>query len=701
MIRASYQPKQGGVKIVDREMRQKVTMGHVQRQAYLYVRQSTLRQVIENTESTHRQYALKERALALGWPPERIVVIDEDLGQSGASTVGREGFQRLVADVSMGLVGIVLGLEVSRLARCSSDWYRLLEICALTDTLILDEDGLYDPNSFNDRLLLGLKGTMSEAELHFLKMRMRGGVLSKARRGELKGPLPVGLVYGPDDQVNFDPDQQVQEILCLFFATFRRTGAATATVKAFRKQGILFPRRLRTGPHKGELAWSPLTESRALQILKNPRYAGAFFFGRRQYRKGTDGRYATKKLPREEWLSLMLDSHPGYISWEEFEENQRRLRDNARAVGADRRSPPREGPALLQGLVICGRCALRMMVQYRTYHGKIVPDYVCSRRHIEHAEPVCQHIPGRTVDEAIGQLLVESVTPLALDAVLAVDDELQQRADEVERLLQQGVQRARYEADLAQRRYLQVDPDNRLVANTLEAEWNNRLRDLEEAKRHFEEKMKTKAAALTEEKRQQIRDLVADFSRLWKDPRTPDRERKRIARLLIEDVTLMKGETYTVHVRFRGGALRTLQLPLLPSAPDAYRTPRQVVEEIDRLLDHHTEKETAVLLNERGFRSGTGHPFDGRLVYSIRWTHKLKDRYTRLREAGFLTKEEIAERLGIRPNTVMKWRQQGLLQGIPWGQKTQKGRYLFQMPADDLPLRAKHKRSWLTRNSSM
>ncbi|MCL6448895.1 MAG: recombinase family protein [Armatimonadetes bacterium] len=670
---------------------QKVTARHLQRRAYLYVRQSTLRQVIENTESAHRQYALRERAVALGWPPERVVVIDEDLGQSGASAAGREGFQRLVADVSLGLVGIILGLEVSRLARCSSDWYRLLEICALTDTLILDEEGLYDPNSFNDRLLLGLKGTMSEAELHFLKMRMRGGVLSKARRGELKGPLPVGLVYGPDNQVHLDPDQQVQETLQLFFATFRRTGAATATVKAFGDQGLLFPRRLITGPHKGELAWSRLTHCRALQTLKNPRYAGAFFYGRRQRRKGI--------LPREEWISLLPEAHAGYISWDEFEENQRRLRDNARAVRAERRSPPREGPALLQGLVICGRCGLRMSVQYRTYRKKMVPDYVCSRRHAEYAEPCCQRIPGRTIDEAVGQLLVESVTPLALDAVLAVDDELQQRADEVKRLLQHRVQRAQYEADLAQRRYLQVDPDNRLVANTLEAEWNNRLRDLEEAKRHFEEEMKTNAVVLTAEKRQQIRDLAVDFPRLWQDPRTPDRERKRMARLLIEDVTLIKEEMYTVHVRFRGGALRTIRLPLLPNAPDAHRTPRQVIEEIDRLLDHHSEEEIAVLLNERGFRSGTGQLFDKHKVIIIRWTHKLKDRYTRLREAGFLTKEEIAERLGIRPDTVLKWRKQGLLQGIPYAQKG--GReWLFPVPADDLPARAKHKRSWLERNSS-
>jgi DNA invertase Pin-like site-specific DNA recombinase len=405
-----------GVMKMDRDQHQKVTTRHLKRDAYLYVRQSTLRQVFENTESTRRQYALRERALALGWATEQVVTIDEDLGQSGASAEKREGFQRLVADVGMGKVGIVLGLEVSRLARCSSDWRRLLEISALTDTLILDEDGVYDPNSFNDRLLLGLKGTMSEAELHFLKMRMRGGLLNKARRGELKTPLPIGFVYGTGDHVILDPDQQVQGSLSLFFETFRRTGAATATVKFFREQEILFPHRIRTGPRKGKVSFAPLVHMKAVEILHNPRYAGAFFFGReRRHGKGPDGRFLCEKLPREEWIALVKDAHPGYITWDEFEENERRLRDNTRRMSGDeRRSPPREGPALLQGLAICGRCGLRMSVRYKKWRNKIVPLYACQRDGIQHALPgFCQVIPGRTIDEAIGQLLVESVTPMA------------------------------------------------------------------------------------------------------------------------------------------------------------------------------------------------------------------------------------------------------------------------------------------------
>ena len=279
-------------------MVEKITASHLKRDAYLYIRQSTLRQVLENTESTRRQYELQHRAVALGWPAERVVVIDSDLGQSGASAADRKGFQKLVTEVSLGRAGLVMGLEVSRLARNCSDWHRLLEICALGDTLILDEDGLYNPADFNDRLLLGLKGTMSEAELHVLKARLRGGILNKARRGELRTPLPVGLVYNSKDQVELDPDQQVQKSLRLFFETFRRTGSATTTVKAFREQGLLFPRRLCRGLRKGELLWGRLDHWRALQLLHNPRYGGTFFFGRTRQRKRADGSVFCRKLPQ-------------------------------------------------------------------------------------------------------------------------------------------------------------------------------------------------------------------------------------------------------------------------------------------------------------------------------------------------------------------------------------------------------------------
>src|SRR5262249_25143655 len=390
------------VSAVNIEQHQKVTAGHLKREAYLYVRQSTLRQVFENTESTKRQYALKERAVALGWPLDRVVVIGTDLGQSGAAP-DREGFQKLVAAVGMGQVGIVLGLEVSRLARNSAEWHRLLEICALTDTLILDEDGLYDPGHFNDRLLLGLKGTFSEAELHVLRARLRGGILNKASRGELRNPLPVGLVYDPQGRVGLDPDRQVRQALEAFFATFERTGTACATVKYFREHGLLFPRRLRRGARRGELVWGPLVESRALQILHNPRYAGAFFHGRTRTCKSKNGHDSCRRLPPEEWQTLLPGAHRGYITWEPHQRSQPRLRESAQAHGADRRqSPAGEGPALLQGLVVCGRGGQRMTVRYHTRQAGLAPTYVCQREGIEHAERICQNIPGTGIDAAIG-----------------------------------------------------------------------------------------------------------------------------------------------------------------------------------------------------------------------------------------------------------------------------------------------------------
>ncbi len=366
---------------------QKVNAGRLKRNAYLYVRQSTIRQVFENT-STKRQYALRQQAVALGWQTEQIIVIDSDLGQSGASAVDREGFQQLVAEVGLGKAGIVLGLEVSRLARNTTDWHRLLEICALTDTLILDEDGVYDPAHFNDRLLLGLKGTMSEAELHIIKARLQGGILNKARRGELQCSLPVGFVYNALNQPVIDPDKQVQESIRFFFETFQRAGSAVATLKAFRKQGLLFPRRLKKGPRKGDLLWAELTHSRTLQVLHNPRYAGAFVYGRTRIRKQANGRDTFLKCAKEQWI-LIPGMHAGYISWEQYEEHQRRLRENAQAHGHDRReSPPREGAALLQGLVLCGICGHRMSVRYHNRGTRPVPDYVCQKDGIEHGNRV-------------------------------------------------------------------------------------------------------------------------------------------------------------------------------------------------------------------------------------------------------------------------------------------------------------------------
>ncbi len=670
------------------ELHQKITADHLRRRAYLYVRQSTLRQVFENTESTKRQYALRERAVALGWPLDHVVVIDSDQGQSGADS-DRAGFQRLVAAVGIGEVGVVLGLEVSRLARSSTDWHRLLEICALTDTLICDEDGLYDPAHFNDRLLLGLKGTMSEAELHVLHARLIGGQRAKAARGELEMRLPVGLVADASGKVVLDPDQQVQAAVRAFFATFARTGSATATVKSFRAQGLLFPRRLPDGARQGELLWRALRHSAALRALKNPRYAGAFVFGRTRTRRGAGGHQTAVRLPRDQWHTLIRDAHAAYISWDQYEANLARLHQNAQANGADRRGgPPREGPALLQGLVICGRCGERMTVRYQSRHGELVPVYVFQKAGIERAEPICQHIVGADLDRAIGDLLVETVSPMALGVALGIEAELSSRAEEADRIRRQQVERARYEADLAQRRYLRVDPDNRLVAGSLEAEWNSRLRALAAAQEEYERRRDADPLALDESRRAEILALATDFPRLWRDVRTPQRERKRMARLLVEDVTLLKADDLLAHVRFRGGATHTVRLPLPLCSWQLRQTDPAVIAEIDRLLDDHTEAEIAAVLNARGLRPGIAERFTPRIVWMLRHDHGFEDRFSRLRRRGLLTLGEMATRLGVTPHTVKVWRRAGLLRSEAYNDKDER---LYEPPGADAPIKNKHK----------
>jgi DNA invertase Pin-like site-specific DNA recombinase len=676
---------------------QKVNSGHLKRDAYLYIRQSTIRQVFENTESTKRQYALRQHAMALGWRTEQIIVIDSDLGQSGATARDREGFQRLVADVGMGKAGIVLGLEVSRLARNSTDWHRLLEICALTDTLILDEDGVYDPAHFNDRLLLGLKGTMSEAELHVIKARLQGGILNKARRGELQSSLPIGFIYNAVGAPVLDPDKQVHESIRFFFDTFQRVGSATATIKAFRQQGLRFPRRLKEGLHKGDLLWAELTHSRALQVLHNPRYAGAFVYGRTRTRKKADGRETFLKCPREQWI-LVPGVHAGYISWEQYEQNQRRLRENAQACGHDRRnSPPREGPALLQGLVLCGVCGHRMTVRYHNRGTRPVPDYVCKRYGIEHGTASCQTIKGEQIDRTISDLLLQTLTPAALDIALGVQQEIQSRIDEVDRLRRKQVERARYEADLAQRRYMHVNPANRLVADTLEAEWNEKLRALNEEQEEYERLRQADHLSIDSAQRARIATLIGDFPRLWQDPQTPDREKKRMIRLLLEDVTLVKRDEIVVNVRFKGGATKSFTLPLPLSAPLLRKTDAAIVAEIDRLLDHHTEMEIATILNQNGFLSGTGQPFNPMIVTNIRRNYHLPHRFTRLRNRGMLTIEEMAARFDIALGVVKTWRDKGLLRAHRYNDKDQ---CLYEVPADDLPGKFKKKQPYLFAKAS-
>ncbi|CDX24936.1 conserved hypothetical protein [Mesorhizobium plurifarium] len=640
----------------------KVTADHLRRDAYLYIRQSTLRQVAENGESTQRQYGLRDRAIAAGWPVERVHVIDCDLGKSGSSAVARDGFQELVSEVALAKAGVVMGLEVSRLARNSADWHRLLELCALTSTLILDEDGVYDPASFNDRLLLGLKGTMSEAELHFLKARMRGGQLNKASRGDLKIGPPVGLVYLPDGTLALDPDAEVQAALRMVFTTFERLGSATRTVKFFLDEGILFPRRLRKGPHKGELMWAPPRHARILQVLHNPRYAGAFVYGRTRGRPRPGGGVSQIKVDMADWRFVMPDLHPGYIDWERFKANQERLAANAQAYGMQRRAGPvREGSALLQGRVLCGLCGGRMGVHYSQEHGQPVPTYICQETATRRGGKVCQSVPGKVVDPAVGALLVELMTPMTLEVTLAVQRELEARAAEMDTLRRQHIERTRHDAELARRRYMKVDPDNRLVADTLEAEWNEKLRLHTDVVEDYERRAPEEAAALDAETQQRVRDLAEQFPRIWSDPRIDVRERKRILRLLVADVTLVKAETITANVRLSGGATRTLTLERpLPIAQIRKFKP-ELVAKIDRLLDRHCDREIADILNEGGLRTGEGKPFNLKKIAFIRGAYNLPSRRQRLRDCGLLTTQEVAEHFAIAETTVHQWGRQGLI----------------------------------------
>lgn len=615
-------------------------------------------------------------------------MIDVDQGLSGATAADREGFQRLVADVSLKKAGIVLGLECSRLARNNSDWHRLLELCSLTDTLICDEDGLYDPSTINDRLLLGLKGAMSEAELHILRSRLRGGTLSKARRGELRTSLPAGLVYDPLGKVALDPDTAVQGAIRHLFECFERTGSARAVVKEFTARKLSFPQRIRTGARKGETVWAPLHHDRVLMVLHNPRYAGAFSFGRRQSQY-LAGKISVRQLPRDQWTALIPDAHPGYISFAQFEANQALLLANAQARGSERRAgPPREGPALLQGLVICARCGQRMTVRYHHRGGQTVPEYLCQNEAINTATSSrCQTIPGAGLDRAVAALLLDTLTPVALEVALSVAAELDQRAEETDKLRQTHVERARHEAELARRRYLSVDPDNRLVANTLEADWNEKLRALAQAQDDYEHAHQNGNGRLSDEQRAKVMALASDFPRLWNDPATPQRERKRMVRLLIEDVTLTRDQHITAHARLKGGQTHTLTVPLPPPVWQARQTNPDTFKLIDQLLDDHTDAQTAEQLNQAGRRTGTGQPFTALSIIRLRQDHNLASHRQRLRARGLLTVAETAQRLGVSTSTIKNWHAAGLLTGH---KASERNELLYEPPDEHDPRLRKH-----------
>jgi DNA invertase Pin-like site-specific DNA recombinase len=665
----------------------KIQAHHLSRKALVYVRQSTLHQVFAHRESTARQYGLTLTARDPGWPDHLVEVIDDDLGQSGGSAQYRHGFQRLVADVAPGQVGIVMGLEISRLARNNADFQQLLQICGLNQTLIYDADAVYDLTHLNDRLVLGLKGTMSEAELFTMRARLQGGLLNKASRGELATKLPVGFVYAPTGKVILDPDQQLQETMHLFFQTFRKVGSSIGVVKYFNQHGITFPTRPIKGPHRGELHWSALSSGLSLRILHNPRYAGAFSYGRTCVSSSPNGGRAYTKRPREAWHALVQDAHPGYISWEEFEANQEKLLRN---LNRYRPGPVREGIALLQGIVLCGRCGKNMgTFSKRRANGRIDPMYMCNRATLDYGHPKCTFIPGTEVDRMISSVLLDQVTPMAMEAAITVQHEIVKRAKETDKLLRRQVERTEYEADLARRHLMAVEPENRLVARTFEDAWNEKLEQLEQAKAEYEQRRAKSQYVLDAQKQAEIRRIATDFPSLWAHPATSMRDKKRMVRLLIEDVTLTRHQyQLDLFIRFKAGALiqRTVRLSRSGNIPTVIDP--AIISRIDTLSEDYTAGEIAAKLNQAGVPHPNRGDFDTNAVVYLLKRFKLPSRYQRLRLKGYMTQEEIAQTLGVTVQTVKRWRKKGWMHAHYYNDLKE---YLYEPSCEGLPPRYQDK----------
>jgi len=597
---------------------------HLERQAFIYVRQSTLFQVREHTASTARQYDLAQRARDLGWPREHITIIDQDQGHSGASTAGRDGFQSLLVEVGLGRAGAVLSLEVSRLARSSSDWYRLLEICALTDTLVIDEEGVYDPGQYNDRLLLGFKGTMSEAELHWLRSRLLGGKLEKAQHGALRFRPPAGFVVDPAGQVVFDPDEEVQQAVRLLFTLFAQGGSALAVVKHFTVHHLRFPTR-GWGKRQGtELRWEPLTHTRVLEVLHNPAYAGTYVYGRTQTRtrllpgEAPRVKGRTRRVPRQDWPMVLHDHHPAYITWEQFLRHQQQLDDNRTFRPEERPGAVREGAALLQGLVLCGQCGRRMRVRYLE-DGR-TPSYDCNALHVRQAGRTCQSLRGDGVDAAVARVFLDAMQPAQLAISLATLEQVEAQARQIERQWHLRLERAQYEADLARRRFLAVDPEYRLVARTLERDWNEKLAALAALEREYATMPPLTARLVSPEERQRILALAQDVPAVWAAATTSHPERKQLLRCLMKDVTLTKrATTITVAIRWQTEACTLVEIPRPARSCDRRRTPLAVVARIRILAPHHTDSQIATVLNQEGLTPGLGGAFTASKVAWIRY----------------------------------------------------------------------------------
>lgn len=639
----------------------KVQDHHRDRPAYIYIRQSTMGQVRHHQESTERQYALRDKALEMEWSPQKIRILDGDLGVSGAQTTDREDFKTLVTDVSMGMVGAIFALEASRLARSNLDWHRLIEISALTNTLVVDEDGCYDPADFNDALLLGLKGTIAQAELHFIRARLQGGKLNKAKKGELRFPLPVGLCYDDEGKTIFDPDQEVQGAVHLVFDTFQKTGSAYGVVQHFAQKGLQFPKRAYGGAWDGKLIWGRLTHSRVLGILKNPSYAGVYSFGRYRSSKEIcpDGevRTRTKPVPMNSWLVRIQDHHEGYITWQELEKNQELLEKN-RTNGEEMvlSGPAREGLALLQGLLLCSRCGRRLSVRYMG-NGGIYPTYDCNALRREGLSTTsCMSIRCDLLDAEICRRVLEVLEPAQLEVATEAIEQLEQRDKALSRQWQMRIERAEYEAQLAERRYEEVDPSNRLVASTLEKRWNDALVRLEELRGEFAEFQRKEALTITPEQRAKVLALAEDFPYLWNAPTTKAKEKKRILRLLLKDITverIAERKIVILHVRWQGGACEDIQVSLPANIADRLRYPEEVVQRVQELARELPDNQIAETLNEEERISAKGKPFNVSIVRWIRHKHQIPS--PELKRPEELTVRQVANEFGVGRGVVYYW----------------------------------------------
>jgi len=661
-----------GLTALDDLRAEKVHPWHRERLAVVYVRQSTPQQVLDHQESTRLQYGLVGRAQALGWAADRVLVIDDDLGKSGVSAVGRAGFQRLVSEVSLDHVGMIFGVEMSRLARSNKDWHQLLELCALFHTLIADLDGIYDPALYNDRLLLGLKGTMSEAELHILKQRMYQGRLSKAQRGELQFALPVGYVWSPAGEIQFDPDEQVQQVVRFIFRKFEELGTLGGLVRYLAHHQIQLGVRVREGPGKGELVWRRPNRATLQTMLKHPLYAGFYVYGRRQ----EDPRRKQPERPRtgrvvmttDEWLVLLPNRCPAYISPEHYERNQGRLQANR--ARADAMGVARSGSALLAGLVICARCGCRLTVHYDD-GGARLHTYECVERWTHYGEPRCQHLAGPCLDAFVSQQVLLALEPATLELSLTATERLEQERAELDRLWQQRRERAAYEVERAARQYHAVEPEHRLVARTLERAWEEKLAAQQQLEEEYHRFVQHKPRILSEAEREAIRRLATDIPALWAVPTTMAADRKEIIRQVVERVIVdVQGNSERVSVRIEwigGGQTEGVVIRPVGKLSELSTYP-QICHQVRALTEAGwAAAAIAQALSDAGFRPCRPNiGFRAQTITQLQRRLGVRAPRPRVRQHdGLLPDEwwptELVRTLGIPRESLYRWIRQGLV----------------------------------------